>query len=166
MAEQSRPPTVAEELRQRRPFRSRGQEAAVSILRTADEVRRYFSEALEIGGVTLQQFNVLRILRGAGDAGLPTLDIADRMIERQPGVTRLVDRLEGKGLVRRDRGVEDRRQVICRITPAGLRLLDELDAGVDRADGRLVGVLDDGEVGQLIDLLNRLRRGMVDSRKS
>lgn len=160
-----RPPRVAEEIRQQRPFRSRGQEAAVSLLRTADEVRRHFSEALEAEAVTLQQFNVLRILRGAGEGGVPTLEIGARMIERQPGITRLIDRLVTKGLVRRERGVEDRRQVICHITPEGLRLLGELDAAVDRADARLADALAEGERERLIELLDRLRRAIVVSRE-
>ena len=99
------------EIRQGKPFRSRGQEVVVALLRTADLVRRAVSQAVETHDITLQQYNVLRILRGAGDKGLPTLEIADRMIEHAPGVTRLLDRLEAKGLVRRERCREDRRQI-------------------------------------------------------
>ena len=82
------------EIRQNRPFRSRSQEASLGLFRTADLLRRRFHAVLEPKGITQQQYNVLRILRGAGDGGLPTLTIAERMVERTPGITRLLDRLE------------------------------------------------------------------------
>jgi DNA-binding MarR family transcriptional regulator len=102
---------IQDEIKQRKPFHSLGQEAVISLLRTADVVRAHFEKQLAPYGVTLQQFNVLRILRGAGAGGLPTLEIGARMVERTPGVTRLIDRLERKDLVRRARGTEDRRVV-------------------------------------------------------
>ena len=92
---------LATELRQTKGFSSVEQEAALGLLRTADTIRRHYSEALSDHGITLQQYNVLRILRGAGEAGLPTLEIGERMLDRTPGVTRLVDRLVKKGLVER-----------------------------------------------------------------
>src|ERR687897_938950 len=94
---------LQKEIRQTRPFQSRGQEAVLALMRTTDLARRVIGKVLEPYDVTAQQYNVLRILRGAGEAGLPTLDIADRMIEQAPGITRLIDRLEAKGLVRRER---------------------------------------------------------------
>jgi DNA-binding MarR family transcriptional regulator len=115
------------ELRQRRPFQSAAHEAVVGLMRTADLVRRHMTAIIEPHGITVQQFNVLRILRGAGDEGVPTLEVADRMIEQTPGVTRLLDRLEAKELVRRQRCPKDRRQHLCRITPKGLALLDKID---------------------------------------
>ena len=118
------------ELRQRRPFNSPAHEGVVALLRTADLLRRHGSALLEGQGITLQQYNVLRILRGAGDAGLPTLEVAGRMIEQTPGVTRLLDRLEAKGLVRRQRCPKDRRQHLCWITAEGLALLAGLDEPV------------------------------------
>jgi DNA-binding MarR family transcriptional regulator len=96
-------------------------------MRTADLVRRHATAMVEPHGITLQQFNVLRILRGAGDTGLPTLEVAERMIEQTPGVTRLLDRLEAKELVRRQRCPKDRRQHLCWITPKGLALLEKID---------------------------------------
>jgi DNA-binding MarR family transcriptional regulator len=121
------------ELRQRRPFASPAHEAIVGLLRTADLVRRHAAALVEPYGITLQQYNVLRILRGAGDAGLPTLEVADRMIEQTPGVTRLLDRLEAKELVRRQRCPRDRRQHLCWIAPKGLALLEKTDALSTRA---------------------------------
>src|SRR5258706_12493191 len=93
------PRTIIEELKQTKPFPSKRQEAAVALLRTADVIRRLFGAVVEPKGITVQQYNVLRILRGAGEPGLPTLDIAERMIETTPGITRLIDRLETKKLV-------------------------------------------------------------------
>jgi len=145
------------ELGQSRPFRSRRQEAAIALLRTADEVRRRLASAVEPHGVTLQQYNVLRILRGAHPDPLPTLDIRNRMIERMPGITRFLDQLEGRGLVRRARSAEDRRVVLCWITPAGLDLLAAMDDVVDRADEASVGRLDEDELTRLIDLLGAVR---------
>src|SRR2546422_5553103 len=121
------PSSLQTELRQSRPFASPEAEAAVALLRTADVVRRRVAQVIEPVGVTLQQYNVLRILRGAGPEGLPTLEIGARLIEQTPGTTRLVDCLERQGMVAREREREDWRVVRCRITPVGLRLLERLD---------------------------------------
>ncbi|MFP5247340.1 MAG: MarR family winged helix-turn-helix transcriptional regulator, partial [Thermoanaerobaculia bacterium] len=115
--------TLRDELKQTRPFVTRTQEAALALLRTADLVRRSIGAVVEPEGITMQQYNVLRILRGAGEKGLPTLEIAERMVEQTPGITRLIDRLETKQLVGRERCPTDRRQVFCRITKEGLALL-------------------------------------------
>jgi DNA-binding MarR family transcriptional regulator len=147
------------EIRQGKPFRSRGQEVVVALLRTADLVRRAVSQAVETHDITLQQYNVLRILRGAGDKGLPTLEIAERMIEHAPGVTRLLDRLEAKGLVRRERCREDRRQVLCWLTPTGLELVTNLDEPVDRADVEAVAQLTPEDQEKLLRLLDAVRAG-------
>ena len=131
----------------------------MSLLRTADVVRRRFAELYEPYGLTSQQYNVLRILRGARPEALPTMEIAERMIERAPGITRLLDRLEGKGLVRRRRDPDDRRCVRCTVTDRGLALLAELDGSVDQADEAAVSMLDDDEARRLIRLLDRIRAG-------
>lgn len=129
----------------------------VGILRTADLVRRQATRFVGTQGLTAQQYNVLRILRGAGNAGLPTLEVADRMIEETPGVTRLLDRLETKELVRRQRCEKDRRQHLCWITAKGLAVLKMLDLSNEQyADEVLVG-LTAKERGQLIHLLDKLR---------
>ena len=152
-----KPSRIQQELQQTRPFRSRTVEAGASILRTGDLIRRHLEMVLEPYGVTWQQYNVLRILRGAGRDGLPTLTIGKRMIEQTPGVTRLVDRLVTKGLVTRERGTLDLRQVICRITPAGLELLARTDVPIDQADDFMLSGLDDEQLGVLVDLLDQLR---------
>jgi DNA-binding MarR family transcriptional regulator len=145
------------EIRQRNPFRSSAHEAVVGLLRTTDRVRRTLAGVVEPRGLTLPQYNVLRILRGARPGGLPTLEIAARMVEHAPGITRLLDRLEAKTLVRRQRDGDDRRQVMCRITPAGLRLLASLDAGLQRADESTLGGLSRRDLRRLIALLDRIR---------
>ena len=147
------------EIGQRRPFRSTSQEATLALFRTADLLRRHFARVVEARGVTMQQYNVLRILRGAGPEGVPTLAIADRMIEQAPGVTRLLDRLEAKGWVRRERCTEDRRQMLCWITEAGARLLAELDGPVDAADDEALAMLSPDDQKILVRLLDAIRAG-------
>lgn len=149
--------TVLDEIKQSRPFRSKAHETYVTLLRTADDSKRFVSEVLEPEGVTLQQYNVLRILRGAADDGLPTLSVAERMIERTPGVTRLIDRMEKKGWVRRQRCTEDRRRVWCLITDEGLELLARLDGPIDAVDDIIAGALDDEELDRFIEYMNRIR---------
>jgi DNA-binding MarR family transcriptional regulator len=148
---------VQREIKQTKPFRSPAQEALIGLFRTVDVLRRQSAECLEPEAVTPQQYNVLRILRGAGPTGLPTLEIASRMIERAPGITRLIDRLETKGLVSRERCPDDRRQVTCRISEPGLSLLARLDKAVAKADQTLLQSLTVAEQKQLIRLLDRIR---------
>lgn len=152
-----KPSRIQEEIKQQRPFRSRTVEAGAAILRTGDLIRRHLDMVLEPYGITWQQYNVLRILRGAGPDGLPTLTIGERMIERNPGVTRLVDRLFDKGLVARARGTVDQRHVLCRVTAQGLELLARLDAPVDEADDFMMSGLNERQLGVLIDLLGQIR---------
>ena len=148
---------IQQELRQRRPFRSQRQEAGVALLRTADVVKRRMARVIEPAGITLQQYNVLRILRGAGEGGIATLEIARRMIEQTPGITRLLDRLESKRLVRRERCPSDRRQVLCWITTEGQELLVGLDEPVNRADVEVLRALGGEELQRLIELLDSIR---------
>lgn len=152
-----RPSLLQREIRQRRPFQSAGEEAVLSLLRTTDLVRRRMADIIEPVGVTTQQYNVLRILRGAGDEGLPTLEVAERMVEQTPGITRLMDRLEAKGLVRRQRCPKDRRQHLCWITPAGLALIKPLDASSIAAIDGVLGGLANKDRAVLIRLLDAVR---------
>jgi len=157
------PSRLARELRQQRPFRSAAHEALIGLLRTADLVRRNLTAVMRPHGVTVQQYNVLRILRGAGKAGLPTLEIAERMIERTPGITRLLDRLEARGWVTRERCPGDRRQVLCYLTREGGRLLSRLDEPVAAADEEALAVLAPEEKAELIRLLDAIRDGGTNS---
>jgi len=152
---------LREELKQTKPFHSAAHEAVVSVLRTAAIVQRQLALVVEPSGVTLQQYNVLRILRGAGDEGLPTLAIRDRMIEEAAGITRLLDKLERAGHVVRERCTPDRRQVLCRITPAGLAVLAVLDAPVSAVNDAAVRTLEPGEQAKLVELLGAVRASCV-----
>ena len=118
------------------------------------------ARVLEPWGVTDQQYNVLRILRGAGAEGLPTLEIADRMIEQAPGITRLLDRLEAKkGSSPASDAGSDRRQVLCTLAPAGERLLSRMDAPIRRAEDSLA-MLTDAQLATLIRILDTIRAGL------
>ncbi len=151
------------ELKQRRPFPTPAEEAAVALMRTTDLLQRRIALAIEPAGITPQQYNVLRILRGSHPEPLPTLEIALRMIEQAPGITRLLDRLETKQLVRRERCREDRRQVLCRISDRGLAVLAELDRPVSRAIRGAFRKLGRARALQLIVLLDGLREELVDA---
>jgi len=149
--------SIREEIRQTRPFPSVADEGLVTLLRTADALRRALFAVVEPHGITLQQYNVLRILRGAGEEGLPTLDVASRMIEASPGITRLLERLERKRLVRRVRCPEDHRRVLCYVTDEARRLLTRLDRPMSRAGDRLLGPLGESRIRDLIRLLDDAR---------
>lgn len=154
------PRRLQEEIRQTRPFRNAAQEASLALLRTADLVRRLGTAQLARYDLTLQQYNVLRILRGA-KGPLPTLEIAERMLEQAPGITRLIDRLEAKQLVTRVPCKTDRRQVHCHITDSGLGLLETLDPVMNAADGRLERVLAPEQLQQLIETLAVAREALT-----
>lgn len=154
-----------QEIRQRRPFRSTAHEAVVSLARTADLLHRNFAKVVEPIGLSPEQYNALRILRGAGDEGLPTLEIAARMIQQTPGITRILDKLESKKLVRRKRCEHDRRQVFCWIAPAGEDLLAQLDRAVDRNELDSFRGLTVSQQQQLIELLDRVRAAHIQNQE-
>jgi len=154
------PTAVQDEIQQRRPFSSAAEEGVVALVRTADLLRRALAQVVEPHGITLQQYNVLRILRGAAEDGLPTLEIASRMIEQAPGVTRLLDRLQAKHLVRRERSAEDRRQIRCWIEPAGVRLLALLDDAMQDRARRFMAPLAASELAAFVTSLDTLRSGL------
>ena len=151
---------LQDEIKQTRPFRSSAEEVVVSVLRTAAVMQRNLAQVVETHGVTIQQYNVLRILRGAGEAGLPTLAIRDRMVEEAAGITRLLDKLESGGYVLRERSTPDRRQVLCHITPKGDALITALDGPMDVANQRAGANLDDDERARLVDLLGAVRAAL------
>jgi DNA-binding MarR family transcriptional regulator len=148
---------ILQELKQQKPFSSLSQEAVVGLLRTADILRRGYYAVVENGSISAQQYNVLRILRGAGPKGLPTLEIADRLLEKSPGITRFVDQLENVGLLERRRNPLDRRQVFCVITKEGLELINRMDAPVDAWDHGSLAMLSRKELKALIAILDRIR---------
>jgi DNA-binding MarR family transcriptional regulator len=140
-----------------RPFDSLEQEATLSIARTADRLGICFARLFREHGLTPSQYNVLRILRGEGKP-LPILEVADRLIAVVPGITGLIDRLEGLGLVARERSTEDRRVVFVAITSKGLELLGRLDEPVGALHKRLIGHLTQAELKELIRLLEKARQ--------
>jgi len=128
----------------------------LDLLRTTDMLSRGLFRVLKIEDLSPTQYNVLRILRGAPD-GLPCGEIASRMITRDPDITRLLDRLEKRKLISRCRETTDRRMVMARITPEGLKLLARLDQPVEAAHRRQLGHLGQQRLRALADLLRVLR---------
>jgi DNA-binding MarR family transcriptional regulator len=148
--------SVARELKQKGPFTSREQEVLLALQIAAARVMEPWEKFLKTTAeLSLHQYNVLRILRGSHPAGLPSGEIANRMIARDPDITRLVDRLERRGLVTRLRSRQDRRVVEVGITEKGLALLRSLDGHVDRFPRKLLGHLGPKKLEQLGVLLEQ-----------
>jgi DNA-binding MarR family transcriptional regulator len=145
------------ELKQTIPFTSLEQEAYLSLLRTADALESRIESWLKQFNLTGTQYNALRILRGAGAEGLPCSEIADRMITHDPDITRLMKRLEGRGLVSRTRAKNDRRVIYGKITNAGFKLLREMDAPVDEFGREMLSHVGEKQLKQLIALLEQVR---------
>jgi DNA-binding MarR family transcriptional regulator len=149
---------LASELKQTKPFTSSVQEAVLSIKRTAALLELRLSELLRPYGLTPTQYNVLRILRGAGSDGLPRCDVQARLVAPVADTTRLLDRLERMGLVARVRSTEDRRVVTSRITPRGLALLDKVAAPLRELEEKEVGQVSETRLRALISILDEVRR--------
>ena len=133
------------------------EEAFLDLLRTADALSRGPARVLKREGLSATQYNVLRILRGAGEA-IPCGELANRMITRDPDITRLLDRLEKRGLIARSRQTRDRRTVLAWITPNGLKLLARLDQPVREAHRRQLGHLGGRRLQTLTNLLRVARQ--------
>jgi DNA-binding MarR family transcriptional regulator len=131
--------------------------AVIGLLRAADSIRRALDESFAAFDVTGQQYNVLRILRGAGDP-LPTMEVADRMMEKTPGLTGILDRLERKGLVERRRSAADRRVWLCSLSVAGRELLHEMEAPVRRANVDALSGMREPELRAVVEALERFYR--------
>jgi DNA-binding MarR family transcriptional regulator len=149
---------VQREIRQSKPFRSAAQEATIALLRTASVVSRALARVVEPSGLSLAQYNALRIIRGAGTGGIATLSIRERMIEEGTTITRLLDKLEDADLIRRERSFPDRRQVLCFATDAGRKLLESLDPVVNAADEEAVASLSEAQLDRFIELLDAVRK--------
>jgi len=137
------------EVKKKRPFESPEQEAALSVVRTSDQLQIRFARLLRQHGLTPSQYNVLRILRGVHPEGHPRCEIARRMLERAPDVTRLIDRLEKRGWVARDRSERDRRLSISRITAAGLDLLEKIGPSLEGVQRELAARLPQSDCREL-----------------
>jgi DNA-binding MarR family transcriptional regulator len=149
--------TLQDELKMTKPFKSLEEEALLSIARTAAIVEHTFSEALKPHDLTPTQYNVLRILRGAGDAGLCRNEVGQRLVTQVPDVTRLLDRMEVAGLISRHRSGDDRRYVTTRITDKGLRLLEKIDRELPAIQGGLLGHLGPKRLREMVILLEEVR---------
>jgi DNA-binding MarR family transcriptional regulator len=151
-------PDLRTELRQRKPFASREEEAYLSVVRTGALLLDAFEQLLKPYGITATQYNVLRILRGSGSDGLCRHELRDRLLTRMPDVTRLLDRMEDAELVVRTRDETDRRLVAARLTPRGRQLVDQLDVVVSDEHQRLLGHLTHDQLETLVELLALARR--------
>lgn len=152
------PTDLRDALRQRKPFTSLEQEAFLNIVRTHAELSDSFDRMLRPHGVTATQYNVLRILRGAEPDGLCRNEIRDRLVTRMPDVTRLLDRMEEAGLVRRTRSSTDRRQVGTQLTERGRDLVDTLDQVVADEHRSCLGHMGEERLRTLVELLTLARR--------
>jgi len=157
---------LQQEIKQRQPFASLEQEVFLNVLHTADALGQAMEQMLRPAGLSHTQYNVLRILRGAGDAGLSCRAIAARMLTHDPDITRLLDRLERHGLVTRRREQSDRRVVTAHITSAGLSLLQNLDAPVAALHRRLLGHLGPERLAALAEMLEQARAVPAPERES
>ena len=145
------------ELKQTKPFASLKEEAALSISRTAAVLDHQVSQALKAYALTPSQYNVLRILRGAGAEGLCRNEVGARLVNQVPDVTRLLDRMEDTGLISRQRGSEDRRYVTTRISRKGLDLVDKLDQPMRGLLNTLLGHVGDKNLRAVVDGLAAVR---------
>lgn len=152
------------ELKKREPFSSLEQEASLSIMRTNDQFQNRFGKLFRKYGLTASQYNVLRILRGEGKP-LPCLEIADRMIQVVPAITGLIDRLEAAELVVRHRCESDRRVIFIDITEKALAILGEMDEPVVSLHKQLLGHLNQRELEQLIQLLEKARTSLATDKE-
>jgi MarR family transcriptional regulator, organic hydroperoxide resistance regulator len=148
---------LQKELKQNKPFTSLESEVYLNLARTADVLQRWEVILLKPVELTASQYNILRILRGAGTEGHRCAEIGARMITRDPDITRLLDRLERRGLVRRAREARDRRAVTTRITEAGLKLLAELDEPIESTQRKILGHMSRGDLETLNRLLEAVR---------
>ena len=153
-------PRIYQEIKQNKPYRTSKTLAIVTIIRTTDVIRHAIGRVLAPFGLSEEQFNVLRILRGAGENGLPTLEVSSRMLSRSPNITRLLDRLIAKRLVRRTRPKQDRRVVNVTITLQGLELLRHADGVIDQLMDKFPPATA-AEMETLLDILDRAREQLA-----
>lgn len=149
--------TLRDELRQQKPFGSLRQEAFLNVARTETVLRDGIERVIAPHGLSLTQYNVLRMLRGAGANGLCRNEIRERLISRMPDVSRLLDRMEAAKLVSRVRSTEDRRLVTTTLTKEGRALIDKLDDAVAEEHERQLAHLTRTQLRTLIDLLTLAR---------
>ena len=150
-------PKLKDEIKQAKPFESLKAEVFLNLMRTADALSRGVEEILKLAGLSHTQYNVLRILRGAGEQGLCCREVAERMITRDPDITRLLDRLERRGLLTRSRDSRDRRVITVRITAAGMKVLKNLEGPLTEYNRELLSHMDKPDLRKLLELLEVAR---------
>ncbi len=150
--------SLKSEIAQKPPFSSAEEEAFLNMLRTSDCLHRAFQQKIRGWRLTSTQYNVLRILRGAGAQGLACAAIGERMIAAEPDITRLLARLKRLKLIRQHRGRQDRRVVLTQITDAGLKLLRAMDPVIQRAPIEILGHMSRAELTEFIRLLELARQ--------
>jgi DNA-binding MarR family transcriptional regulator len=150
-------PKLKDEIKQGKPFESLESEVMLNVARTADALSRGGEDILKLVGLSPNQYNVLRILRGAGEQGLCCREVAERMVTRDPDITRLVDRLERRSLLTRSRDSKDRRIITVRITPDGLKTLKDLDGPMEEYNRNRLSHMDKADLRKLSDLLEAAR---------
>ncbi len=133
---------------------------------TLDRVKEKVHAPLGEHGLSMEQYNLLRILRGAGTEGLRTNEAVSRMVSRSPNITRLVDKLEKRGWIKRASCPTDRRVVYLQIREAGIAILDELDLPIRASVKRTLRGLDTKELGELVRLLEKLSLPLVESEET
>ena len=163
------PGRLQAEIRQTRPFALVEEEAMLNVVRTAEVLQQATADFLKQFELSPVQYNVLRILRGAGDAGATCSQIGERLVTRDPDITRLLDRMEARGLIARERSRTDRRVVITRISEAGLTLVGGIDEPLRVLIKSKLGKFGRDELAGLIAGLERVREAFdgqdADKRK-
>jgi DNA-binding MarR family transcriptional regulator len=151
---------LQEEIKQTRPFTSLEEEALLNLKRTASRLQHVIQQMIKPMGLTPTQYNVLRILRGAGENGLRCSEVGERLVSDDPDITRLLDRLQKQKLVRRKRDGKDRRVILTTITPEGLSLLKEMDPMVTDNAKQLLQHMSQEKLTTLITLLEEVREAL------
>ncbi len=150
-------PKLKDEIKQTKPFPSLESEVVLNLMRTSDALARSGEKILKLAGLSPNQYNVLRILRGAGENGLCCHEVGERMITRDPDITRLLDRLERRGLVARSRDRHDRRVIMARITAAGRKILKDLDGPIEDYNRNRLSHIEKADLRKLNELLEAAR---------
>jgi DNA-binding MarR family transcriptional regulator len=148
---------LQKELKQNKPFKSLEEEVVLNVARTAEYLASASSEFFKSMDLTATQYNALRILRGAVSEGLSCSEISERMVTKESDITRLLDRIEARGFISRERPSNNRRMVVTRITDEGLRVLAELDEPVQEINRQLVGHLGEKKLALFNELLEAVR---------
>lgn len=154
-----KPKNLAEEIQQSKPFKSIEIELYLNLIKTYESLNHEFFQLFKKNGITESQYNVMRIILGSGSGGIPMQKIGERMLARDPDVTRLVDRLERSKLVKRERSSQDRRVIFILLTPTGKKLLDKLNHPILKIHDHQLSHMSKAKMKKLNELLFEARHG-------